>query len=182
MSGRDVAKPSGAGGVGKSVLVCYASRYGSTKEIAECIAEEMRCLGIKVECLPAGRDVHPGDYDAVVLGSPLYMGKWLVEARDLVSRERVSLGGVPVAVFSVGYSFRDLSDEHLQSGEAALSDIRLFIALRDAAFFPGRVDPARLSPPDKAIYTIAGVVPGDFRDMEMVRAWARTLPATLGLI
>lgn len=164
-----------------SVLVCYASRYGSTREIAECITEVLRVSGIHVDCIPAGRDIRPVGYDAVVLGSPLYMGKWLVEARELVSRERGALGRVPVAVFSVGYSFKDRSDKVLQCGADALSDIRFYIRPRESAYFPGRVDPGMVSPSDRAILTLAGITEGDFRDMEMVRSWARTLPGILGL-
>lgn len=164
-----------------SVLVCYASRYGSTREIAECIAEVLHASGIHVDCNPAGRDVQCAGYDAVVLGSPLYMGKWLVEARELVSRERGPLGRVPVAVFSVGYSFKDRSDKVLQCGAEALSDIRLYIRPRESAYFPGRVDPGMVSPSDRAILTLARITGGDFRDMEMVRSWAKTLPGIFGL-
>ena len=170
-----------SGRSGVSVLVCYASRYGSTREIAECISEELRALGIHVDCIPAGRDADPEGYDGVVIGSPLYMGKWLVDARELVSRERVALGQVPVAVFSVGYSFRNRSEQALRSGDAALSDVRLFINPRESAFFPGKVSPSVVSLSDQAILTLAGVAEGDFRDMEMVRSWARTLPMILGL-
>jgi len=170
-----------SGRSGASVLVCYASRYGSTREIAECISEELRGMGIHVDCMPAGRDIDPGDYDAVVLGSPIYMGKWLAEARELVSRERTALGQIPVAVFSVGYSFRDHSDQALQSGDAALSDVRLYIIPRESAFFPGRVSHSVVSSADRAILILAKVAEGDFRDMDLVRSWARTLPGTLGI-
>lgn len=170
-----------SGRSGVSVLVCYASRYGSTREIADCISEELRAMGIQVDCIPAGRDADPEGYDGVVLGSPLYMGKWLAEARELVSRERIALGRVPVAVFSVGYSLRDRSEQALRSADAALSDVRLYINPRESAFFPGKVRSHGVSLTDKAILTLAGVAEGDFRDMEMVRSWARTLPGILGL-
>lgn len=166
---------------GAKVIVCYASRYGSTKRIAECIAGKLRSLGISVDCLPAGRDIDFGIYDAAVLGSPLYMGKWLAEARELVSRERGALGGIPVAVFSVGCSFRDQTDKVLESGRAALSDILLYISPRDSAFFPGKIDMALLRPEDRAILTLAHMPGGDFQDMDMVKAWAGKLPGVLGL-
>ncbi|HII76046.1 MAG TPA: flavodoxin [Methanolinea sp.] len=182
MSGGGVAAAEGLKGKKKSVLVCYASRYGSTKDIAEWIEEELIRLGMAVDCRPAGRDVDPAAYDAPVLGSPLYMGKWLPEAREQVSRERGAFGRIPVAVFSVGYSLKEPNEKALKGGEAALSDVRLFITPRDAAFFPGMVDPGRLTPADKAILTLAGISGGDFRDKERVCSWARTLPAVLGLL
>jgi menaquinone-dependent protoporphyrinogen oxidase len=117
----------------------------------------------------------PGEYDRVVIGSPLYMGKWLAEARDFVSRFRHSLKERSVAVFSVGYSLKDRTKEHLRSGEDALDAIRLFINPISTGFFPGRVDPDMMSPVDKAVITIGGVTPGDFRDDDLVVSWARDL-------
>jgi len=182
MSGGGIAAAGGKKGRMKSVLVCYASRYGSTREIAGWIADELRGAGVIADCLPAGKEIRPGAYDAAVIGSALYMGKWLAEARELVSRERVSLGRMPVAVFSVGYSLKERTRASLQAGEAALSDIRLYISPLDAAFFPGKVDPERAGPADRAILSLAGIPGGDFCDADLVRAWARTLPSLLGLI
>lgn len=178
---RDVAGGKIAG-LPLTIMVGYATRYGSTAEIADTIAEELRALGYIVDCipLPMARD-ELERYKAVILGSPLYMGKWLAEAREYVSRERVALGRMPVAVFSVGYTFRDQSPSVIQAGCDALSDITTFIPIRDHAFFPGKVDLEKVSPADRAILSLAKVTPGDFRNEEMVRAYARRLPQTLDL-
>ncbi len=159
----------------KKVLVWYATRYGSTREIADAIAGEFSQKGFLADLVPADRDVDPLDYDAVVLGSPLYMGKWLIQARELVSRHQAALTERPVAVFTVGYSLRDRMQEHLKSGDAALDAIRPFITPVDAAFFPGKVDPDLMSDSDRSITLLGGVEPGDFRDFGMVREWARSL-------
>jgi menaquinone-dependent protoporphyrinogen oxidase len=178
---RDVAGGKIAG-VPRTIMVGYATRYGSTAEIADIIAEELRALGYIVDCVPLKRaGAMPGGYDAAVLGSPLYMGKWLAEAREYVSRERVALGRMPVAVFSVGYTFRDQSPPVIQAGYDALSDIRALIPVRDHAFFPGKVDMDKVSPADRAILSLARVTPGDFRNAGVVRAYARQLPQVLGL-
>jgi len=107
------------------------------------------------------------------------MGKWLAEARDFVSRFRHSLGERPVAVFSVGYSMKDRTKEHLQSGEDALEAIRIFINPISTGFFPGRVDPDLMSPADKAVVRLGGVTPGDFREEDLVRTWAKTLAGAM---
>jgi menaquinone-dependent protoporphyrinogen oxidase len=161
----------------KNILVCYASRYGSTGEIARIIGEELEAEGYHVEVAPIADGKEPGDYDAVVIGSPLYMGKWLAEARDFVSRFRHPLQERPVAVFSVGYSLKDRTMEHLKSGEEALDPIRVFITPVSEGFFPGSVDPDRMSTADRAMVKLGGVTPGDFRDEGLVRAWARDLAA-----
>jgi len=158
-----------------TILVCYATRYGSTTDIAGLIGEELQMAGFTVTVRPIAAVDDPGEFDAIVIGSPLYMGKWLVEARDFVSRFRYPLQECPVAVFSVGYSLRDRTIEHLKSGEDALAAIRLFITPVSAGFFPGKVDPDRMSAADRAIVALGGAEPGDFRDPDLVRAWAREL-------
>ena len=158
-----------------NILVCYATRYGSTADIARIIGKELEAAGHHVVVSPVADVEDPAKYDAIVIGSPLYMGKWLAEARDFVSRFRFPLKERPVAVFSVGYSLKDRTREHLKSGENALVDIRIFITPVSAGFFPGKVDPDRMSPPDKAIVTLGGVTPGDFRDEDRVRSWAKDL-------
>jgi menaquinone-dependent protoporphyrinogen oxidase len=159
----------------KNILVCYATRYGSTVDIARIIGKELEASGYAVRVCPIADVKDPGEYDAVVIGSPLYMGKWLAESRDFVSRFRFPLKERPVAVFSVGYSLKDRTKEHLKSGEDALVAIRLFITPVSAGFFPGKVDPDRMSPADKAMIQLSGVTPGDFRDEDLVRSWARDL-------
>ena len=159
----------------KNILVCYATRYGSTSDIARIIGEELEGAGFHVTVLPVSAINDPGKYDAVVIGSPLYMCKWLPEARDFVSRFRHPLQERPVAVFSVGYSLKERTVEHLKSGEAALDAIRVFITPVSAGFFPGNIDPDRMSPADKAMIRLGGATPGDFRDENLVRSWAREL-------
>ena len=158
-----------------TILVCYATRYGSTTEIARLIGEELRLAGFTVTVCPIAAVDDPGEYDAVIIGSPLYMGKWLTEARDFVSRFRYPLQERPVAVFSAGYSLRDRIVEHLKSGDDALAAVRLFVTPVSAGFFPGKVDPDRMSAADRAIVALGGAEPGDFRDPDLVRAWAREL-------
>ncbi|HNO09175.1 MAG TPA: hypothetical protein PKJ03_10650, partial [Methanoregulaceae archaeon] len=92
---------------------------------------------------------------------------------------RHSLGERPVAVFSVGYSMKDRTKEHLQSGEDALEAIRIFINPISTGFFPGRVDPDLMSPADKAVVRLGGVTPGDFREEDLVRTWAKTLAGAM---
>jgi menaquinone-dependent protoporphyrinogen oxidase len=84
------------------VLVAYASKNGSTAEIAEAIATELRCHKLDVDCLEAG-DVRSLDpYQAVVLGSAVYMKRWQGSARTFLRRHRDTLRSLPWWVFSSG--------------------------------------------------------------------------------
>ncbi len=163
----------------KTVLVCYGTRYGSTGEIASIIAEELAKAHLEVTLSPLSLVKDPGNSDAVVIGSPLYMGKWLAEAREFVSRFRTELQSRPVAVFTVGYSFRDQMKEYIGIGEEALAPVRVFISPVATGCFAGRIDPDAMSLTDREIIRMAGVVPGDFRNPDAIRRWARDLPSIL---
>ncbi len=159
----------------ESVLVCYQTRYGSTREIAVQIAEVLEKAGPRVTLSPISTVKDLSTFDAVVIGSPLYMGKWLAEAREFVGRFHVQLRERPVAVFTVGYSFRDRVQEHIPGDDEALEQVLFFISPVATGFFAGRVDPDSMSPADRSITTMAGVTPGDFRNPDEVRKWAEKL-------
>jgi flavodoxin len=81
------------------VLVAYASREGSTAEIAETIGMVLREAGAEVDVLPV-KEVHNLDgYDAVVLGSAVHIGKVLPEAVQFAKRHQPVLADLPVAYF-----------------------------------------------------------------------------------
>lgn len=60
----------------KRVLVAYSSKRGSTAEIADAIAEALRQSDLTVDCKRAEEVGSVGAYDAVVLGSAVYMKRW----------------------------------------------------------------------------------------------------------
>ena len=65
-----------------TVLVAYASKHGSTQGIAERITEKLRQLGKEVEAQPMDAVEDPRRYEAFVIGSAIYYGSWLKEARS----------------------------------------------------------------------------------------------------
>jgi menaquinone-dependent protoporphyrinogen oxidase len=85
------------------VLVAYASKHGSTAQIAHAIAERLRTEGLEADCM----DVHDAKkldgYGAVVLGSAVYMKRWRHEAKHFLHRHRRELAEMPFWVFSSGY-------------------------------------------------------------------------------
>ena len=83
------------------VLVAYATKHHSTAEIAEAVARQLRTRGHDAEAVEAGVATAEG-YDAVVLGSATYMGRWRREARHFLSHERDRLARIPFWVFSSG--------------------------------------------------------------------------------
>ena len=78
-----------------NVLVAYASRFGSTRGIAECIAEKLQQQGTPAEAqlVEAAGDL--GGYDAFVVGSAVFAGRWMEEATGFVRRNRAVLASRP---------------------------------------------------------------------------------------
>ena len=84
------------------VLVCAASKYGATGEIANAVADVLAERGLEVTVIPPEQVGAIEQFDAVVLGSAVYMGQWMKPARELVDRSAAALAARPVWLFSSG--------------------------------------------------------------------------------
>ena len=84
------------------VLVSVASKYGATSEIAQAIANVLAGKGLEVTVVPPAQAGAIEQFDAVVLGSAVYMGQWLKPARELAKSFAGALAARPVWLFSSG--------------------------------------------------------------------------------
>lgn len=155
-------------------LVGYATRHGSTREIAERIATTLVEHGgtVELRTLDQVGDVHP--YDAVVIGSAVYSGRWLAEATAFVRRQLPALAQRPVWMFSVGRLPEQggLLGSFTRPDARELAECRARLHPRDHRFFGGAVLPERLSMVQRMVFRAAGGRYGDFRDWDEVDAWA----------
>ena len=166
------------------ILIVVASKYGSTREIAEAIAEEVGAAGHEVELRvvtdgkAAGVD---GDavngYDAAVVGSAVYMGKWMAEAREYVAEHGEQLAAVPVWLFSSG----PLGDEYPEGMGVPehLDELLAQTRARDHQVFVGRLDKSQLNLAERLAARMVKAPEGDFRDWPAIRGWARGIAAEL---
>ena len=163
-----------------SVLVGYATRYGSTQEVAEAVAATLRECGLEVDLQPLQEVRSLAGYDAAVVGASLYMYRWHKDARRFLSRHRQALTERPVAVFALGPTHDPHDEEEWRDSRAQLDKaLTKFPWLTPVALelFGGKYDPARLRFP---INLLAGKEPAtDIRDWTAIRAWARDLAAQL---
>ncbi|HTX79180.1 MAG TPA: flavodoxin domain-containing protein [Longilinea sp.] len=159
-----------------SVLVAYSTIYGSTQEVAAYIAEELRKNGFEVDVKPA-REVQSLDgYDAVVLGAPLYMFRWLNDAHRFLARHHKALETLPIAIFALG-PFHNKEDE-LQSASATLEkELAKYAWLKPVAteVFVGKFDPAQLRFPYSLIGPLKKMPASDERNWEAISAWSQGL-------
>ena len=102
-----------------TVLIAYASKHGSTQEVAHAVAEELQAHGLDVETLPAREveDLRP--YAGVVVGGSIYMGRWHPDATGLLARHKYALEALPLAVFGMGPKTLEQHDVDGAHGAAA---------------------------------------------------------------
>ena len=150
--------------------VIYASRHGGTREIAEAIAAEMRACGLEVDLLEAGEEVNLDKYDAVVLGSAIYAGRWLKPARRLLARLPEQLGRKPLWLFSSG----PLGAPALPTDPepAAVREAAKALGARDHVVFGGKLEPDGLKNRERLLVNALKAPFGDWREWDAIREWA----------
>ena len=140
-------------------------------EIAEAIAR-----GLAREELPAVvrpvADVHDlAAFDAVILGSAVYMGRWLEPARAFAADNATALRALPVWLFSSG----PIGDPPRPEAAKAVDVTGLMetTGAQGHQLFAGRLDRHRLGFGERAVMVAFGAKDGDFRDWDAIAAWAR---------
>lgn len=156
----------------KHVLVTYATRAGSTVEVAKTIGEVFESRGFAVDVVPVTTDPPVAGYDAVVVGSAIRTGKWLPEAIAFLERHKDHLTTMPVALFTV--HMNNLSDDDVSRAnrEHYLDDVRALVHPVSTAFFAGAINPERLSFLDRLMVRMVKAPEGDFRKWEAIHDWA----------
>jgi menaquinone-dependent protoporphyrinogen oxidase len=157
------------------ILVAYATRYGSTAEVAETIGDELRKAGVEVDVRPVDEVQDLSLYRAAVIGSPIYMGKWLPESQVFIEKNQQYLRTIPVAYFAVGLTVAEGGAEILRKAEASMDAVRMLVNPVEVGVFPGKLVSGGLSFTDRAIVTMIRAKSGDFRDWETVRSWAEAV-------
>ena len=163
----------------KRVLVNYATRAGSTVEVAAAIAETIAGLGFNVDLRPAKDKPPVAGYRAVVTGSAIRMGHWLPEAVDFIKNNQEIFRSMPVVLYTVHLRNLGNDEESRANRLAYLDDVRQLITVKEAAFFPGKLDLARLSLLDRWITDAIEGKEQDLRDWPAMRAWAASLESLL---
>jgi menaquinone-dependent protoporphyrinogen oxidase len=157
------------------VLVAYGTVGGSTAEIAEWIADELRAAGLDARARPAGEVHDVSGYGALVLGAAVYSAGWHVDARGFAKRFGPAFAGRPVWLFSSGPLDDTADHTDIPPGPQAAAAMRA-LGARGHVTFGGRLtEQARGWLGFLARTTGRQGRGGDFRNPERVRAWAREI-------
>jgi len=160
----------------KKVLVAYASKYGSTGGVADAIGKELCSKDVAVDVALIKNASNVGSYQGVIIGSAIYMGKWMSEAADFVKKNKDILSKVPVAYFLVCMTLAQPTKkertEVLSYMDPILKAVPEIKPVGIGAF-AGALDYNNLSWINKKVLKSKGTPEGDFRDWNDIRAWTR---------
>ncbi len=155
------------------ILVAYATKAGSTSEVAAEIGRVIESKGdCKVDVYPVGELKGVSGYDAVIIGSGIRAGQWLSPATKFVETHREALSRIPVAYFLVCLTLKDDTEENRSAVAAYLDPVREVVQPVDAGLFAGVMDYSKLPFIFRLIMKAMKSPEGDFRDWEAIRAWA----------
>lgn len=158
------------------ILVTYASKYGSTREVAEAIAKYMETKDYSLSVLPLGKVRSLSGIDAVIMGAPFYMFRWHKDAILFLARFAEKLPKIPTAVFALG-PFHDVESEWLEIGSQLDKELARFPWFHpvEAKLFGGKFDPVSLTFPFNLIPALKEMPASDIRDWAAIDTWAQTI-------
>jgi menaquinone-dependent protoporphyrinogen oxidase len=171
-----------------TVLVVYASKHGSTGQVAERIASTLSAAGQPAEVVSTDNAGDLTGYDAFVLGASVYYGHWHKAATEFTRAHQALLADRPVWLFSsgpLGAETTEAKGHDRREGAlpAELGELEELIGARGHRVFFGALDPDGLTLPERTIRrTRSGraLLPeGDFRDWEDIDAWAGAIARDL---
>jgi menaquinone-dependent protoporphyrinogen oxidase len=162
-----------------NVLVAFASKNGATAEIAAAIADRLRASGLDVDCREAADVTSLDPYDAVVLGSAVYMKRWRVGARRFLRRHAKALARRPLWVFSSG-PVGDPAGDNAAWAEPGRTIRRVeAIGAHEHVVFAGRVPVDGQGPFDRRMAEDTPPEFRDRRDWHAIRTWADGIASQL---
>ncbi|WP_263730316.1 flavodoxin domain-containing protein [Cellulomonas sp. SG140] len=151
------------------VLVSVSSRHGGTREMGQVVAAVLRDAGHDVAEIGPDEVEDVTGYDAVVLGSAVYVGRLALGVRDLVDRRAGQLRERPAWLFWSGPVGEPASAPVVPDD---VTEVAKAVGARGVRMFPGRLERAELNISERALVALVHAQPGDYRDLEEVRDWA----------
>ena len=157
------------------ILVAYASKAGSTGEVAAAIGQTLAVNGAVVDVYPIEEVPNIQDYQAVIVGSAIRAGRWLAAATRFVETHQSYLSHIPTAYFTCCMGLSEETEENRRKALGYMDPVRRMVTPLAVGAFAGKMDYSKLSFLDQMMVKAIGVPEGDFRQWEAIRAWAGSL-------
>jgi menaquinone-dependent protoporphyrinogen oxidase len=161
----------------KKILVAFATKSGSTREIAEFITKTLQDKGVKAELKEMKTVKSVLEYDAFILGAPMYMFHIISDAHAFIKKNKKFLLEKKAAFFSLG-PLNDAEKDWKEVNEIFNKEMAKYPWFTPVAteVFGGKLDPTTLQFPYNLIPAMKNMPPSDLRDWEKIKAWTESLP------
>jgi len=164
--------------MGNKILIAYATRYGSTGEVAQAIGNVFQQAGIEVDILNVNEVLDVTIYRGAVIGSAARMGRFYSAATRFVQQHVKDLSRIPIAYFYVGATMNQDTLENRKKAGVVLAPLRKAREPERIGFFGGKIDPKQLEPFWRFVVSFVKegeMAPGDHRDWVAIDTWAKSL-------
>ncbi|RPJ48383.1 MAG: flavodoxin [Chloroflexi bacterium] len=163
---------SGDDTVNNRTLIAYASKAGSTAEIAAKIGETITKQGQAVDVLPVAKVTDLSLYSAVILGSAIRVGQLLPEAMKFLQANQAALAQKKFSAFIVCMTLKDDTEANRQTVSAYLDPVRALVKPASEGLFAGVMDLGKLPLFERLMIKMMKAPEGDFRKWDAIQAWA----------
>jgi menaquinone-dependent protoporphyrinogen oxidase len=161
------------------VLIAYASKAGSTGEVAGVIGEELSAKGLSVDVLQLKQVKDLRSYQAIVVGSAIRMGSWLPDATKFLETHKTELSRIPIAFFTICMTLYEETEQNRHKVEEFMQPVRDILEPVSLGLFAGKMDYSKLSFLDRQIIKMVKTPEGDFRNWDTIRSWSREIQPAL---
>ncbi|MDR3454145.1 MAG: flavodoxin domain-containing protein [Rhodoferax sp.] len=168
-----------------SIQIAYATRSGSTAEVAESIAATLREVGLWADLAAVGKVESLQGTTALILGAPLYMGKFPRDFHWFLGHHRSALTHLHPFCFVLGPTRPESADfeEARKQAEQEFAHYQ-WLHLAGLQVFGGRWDvnllPFPFSLARRLPFNPLAKVPGeDIRDWSAIHDWSLTIAAQI---
>jgi len=160
------------------ILVCYATSYGSTQQVAEFIAKVLKNRGALVDIINIRTITQLENYDAVFIGSAIQFDAWMPVARNLVKNNTALFKKIPVAYYFNCMTLAKRNEKTLAQANKYAESVRLLnpeIHPVSVGQFAGAIKFSVLPVYLKLLFyfllKFVGLKEGDYRDWNEIKIW-----------
>lgn len=158
------------------ILIAYASKAGSTAEVAVRLGEDLGKQNASVDVLPISKVADLSPYQAVILGSAIRVGKILPEAMAFIEKNQTALQQKPFHLFILCMTLEKDTEEDRKTVSAYLDPVRALVKPASEGLFAGAMNLAKLPFIERVMITLMKAPTGDFRRWDQIQAWGQNLP------
>ncbi len=161
------------------ILITYATKAGSTADIAMRMAETLRAGQYLVDVKPVKEVTDLSPYSTVIAGSAIRVGNILPEMTQFIQDNLTALQSKRFDIFIACMTLEKDTAENRATVSAYLDPVRAMIQPASEGLFAGVMDLRRLNLLEKLMMKAMKTPVGDFRNWEQINGWIQGISTGL---